>query len=184
MRFLRLAASLLVLSAAPIAACEADPGAEFSACGEEDCGADEVCIRSSPECHDEDVDGGSSDARCGARPETCSSDGPPVCGADGRVYDSACLAHRDGIPTAGGGGSCDPPEGTFQCGEAFCDVASEACVTQFSDCDDIPFAECMPRPAECAEDDCACIFDGVCWSSFRDEDQCYRPEGGGLDISC
>lgn len=58
------------------------------------CGADEVCIFSVGEsCGDADFQG-----LCAKRPTTCAgTNGSPVCGCDGEVYQNACMANAAGV---------------------------------------------------------------------------------------
>ena len=75
------------------------------------------------------------DSSCGATsvPGTCApiaascpSETAPVCGCDGTVYGSACLASVAGTDI-GAAASCAAPPGTFRCGPRFCRINDEVC---------------------------------------------------------
>ena len=104
----------LALAALPLAAKEpraskpsppTAPAAAGSCKGNEGCGKDEFCAKLFGRCADA--------GKCEAKPADCIEHGGkvlirPVCGCDGKDYDSVCLAAIAGA-SVDHEGSCKPP---------------------------------------------------------------------------
>ncbi len=85
-----------------------------------------------------------------------------VCGCDGTVYESGCLAEQAHVDITDPA-ACDLPEGTFACGLDICQMATDYCATvseigvdaeecsSFSHCQPIPV--CDGAPCDCVEAD-------------------------------
>lgn len=63
---------------------------------------------------------------CAVVTTACEANSEPICGCDGVLYANACAAAMAGVGISGAVG-CPPPPGSFECGEQFCDVATEYC---------------------------------------------------------
>jgi hypothetical protein len=50
----------------------------------------------------------------------------PICGSDGKVYESDCAAIAAGVPVYGPN-TCATPAGRYACGGFYCDAATEDC---------------------------------------------------------
>lgn len=108
--------------------------------GLEDCPADQFCFfDSNTNCGRTDVPG-----VCTRFPTFCDLGGSPVCGCDGQIYDSRCLARWQGLSLDSEGGCAE----SLPCGadwgvgcdeDAFCDGGAEGCNN----------GVCRKRPSAC-----------------------------------
>lgn len=115
---------------------------------------------------------------CMPRAEHCSVGASgPVCGCDGKMYQSWCAANTAGVDVNDKGG-CTPPAGMFACGHGFCTVASEYCDIELSDTVDPNHHACAPLPPGCSPAACACLSLAVYNCS------CITTPEGGLVRSC
>ncbi len=96
------------------------------------CAADQYCAWINEVCHlRTDGDRDDRPGACAARSENCGDggdggDGGPVCGCDGKTYESRCAANQAGIDVQNDGG-CTSPVGMFACGFAFCPTGESYC---------------------------------------------------------
>lgn len=126
------------------ALCAEDPGGFALACG-----SDEYCAYAEGEL-------GENLGECLPRPAECPVEEQPVCGCDGVVYQSPCLAQRVGV-TVTGAGRCDAPPDHFGCGQGYCAIGAEYCRGE-SLGGEAPTYSCAPIPAECAgQPSCDCL---------------------------
>ncbi len=148
-----------------------------SLCGGPDglpCGNDEYCDSPDPACGDPEQAG-----VCRPRPESCDEATPnPVCGCDGRTYDTPCDAHQQGIEIDREGACAGPPPtactnpADAACGPLeFCEFDGEQCGADGNG------GFCQPRPEACTD-----VFDPVCGCDGRTySNQCYA-QSAGVDI--
>jgi hypothetical protein len=196
MRWIRLAAALLIFTACKSAGSEggetgSESGTETSvetetgtdstptSCVEDSCAVGEWCDWTLDTCV-EDPQGYSE---CRPTPADCT-DVPSrrVCGCDGTIYDSACDAELAGVDVNADASTCPPIPGTFVCGSTWCDVDVEYCVLFFNDAPDRGYPNdsyfCDPTPAACmGVPSCECLADEDCG------DDCSEIPGG-IQVVC
>lgn len=63
-----------------------------------DCAEDQYCMRPGQSCN--------GNGRCEPRPEVCTFIYAPVCGCDGEIYASSCIAAEAGVSVANAGETC------------------------------------------------------------------------------
>ena len=115
---------------------------------------------------------------CLARPQGCTTEIDAVCGCDGNVYSSPCVAASAGQDISEGGG-CTGPTGTFTCGPRFCVKGMQFCERR------APAAgaatgtyTCMALPAACGTaPTCACLSGVSCAA-------CSPSAAGDLTTAC
>ena len=144
------------------------------------CAADQYCAWANEVCHlRTDGDRDDQPGACAARDEHCGDAGDtggPVCGCDGKTYESRCAANTAGIDVQNEGG-CTPPAGMFGCGFAFCQVGESYCQGFLGDGNDSSADryQCLSAPTGCSPATCDCLpttqFDCTCTTT---------PEGGAV----
>jgi hypothetical protein len=118
---------------------------------------------------------------CRPRPQDCSEPNSPVCGCDGKVYESACAAYRAGIDLDANGHCRERVPDWIACGPRFCDARTTYCEIILSDVFELPTTyACRALPPACMADgsaapSCTCFPSGTRCSSF-----CGDVETGGL----
>lgn len=118
-----------------------------------------------------------------AVPAPCSGlDGPPACGCDGKVYDSACLADSAGVGTSILGNCGPAPQGRFACGELFCEKATQICVDNNGDGCGFPSHECRDRPQGCSNSSCKECVDPS--QECLDNLGCSADADGDITVDC
>ncbi len=124
-------------------------GGTLTSCRDDSpCAADEYCA------HDLGLCGrGSKPGACMRRSAPCEGSLAPVCGCDGKVYASECVAHAGGIDLATLGG-CDAPVPDWApCGAHYCDAHTSYCEIYLSDVLEPPTDHfCRPLPKSCLPD--------------------------------
>ena len=107
------------------------PGASIF--GTAGCKPPDVCAASLPcapgqycKVPDSSCGNASVPGTCAPVPAGCPGQNTPVCGCDGNVYGSACLASAAGSDVSVAAG-CAAPAGTFRCGPVFCRLTDEVC---------------------------------------------------------
>ena len=93
---------------------------------------------------------------CRLRPTCDDASVQLVCGCDGHVYESACLAMAVGVTPSVVASDCPAPPGEFACYDTYCDAGTY--------CQHVGSAPdpttCVVLPAACAgSTDCACFGD-------------------------
>ena len=119
--------------------------------------------------------------QCIPRPKTCAP-GQQICGDDGKVYASACVAAQSGHDLGTG---CAPPPGTFACGSFFCDPATTFCQTSESTCGP-PTSKCVAYPSSCGPlpPDCECLGGNVACADGDTVDSTCTAKGNELSVYC
>lgn len=190
------AAAVALLTAALPAACGSDPtstaadsGSTGAGAAGEACGMNGPCAPGS-HCLFSDHACGTSlpNASCPtegycAVPASCAGiPGPPACGCDGKVYDSACLADSAGVGTSSLG-SCGPaPQAHFACGDVFCEKTAQICIVTNPDgCGFIQY-ECRDLPQGCGTASCGECVDQS--KECMDVLSCSASAAGDLTVHC
>lgn len=122
-------------------------------------GAPVSCPESAVLTHVDKRCGGGVSGVCAPRPDNCldPASEPDVCGCDGQVYGSRCLANQAGQDVDAEGG-CGAPPGTFECAESFCKRGSEACATYLDGAGKESSTGCIKLPSDClASPSCDCF---------------------------
>lgn len=140
-------------------------GTSTSCTPQQPCGVKQYCD------YPDDLCGAGAPGTCKNRPTGCDLTYDPVCTCAGELTGNACAANSGGQDVGAGG--CAPPQGTFTCGTAFCDVASQYCLLSVSDVGGIPNSyDCLPLPAGCTSPvSCSCLELVPCgmWCSVNDQ---------------
>jgi hypothetical protein len=76
-----------------------------------------------------------------------------VCGCDGAVHATPCLAQDAGVDVKFLG-ACETPNGAFDCGFSYCITGEEYCAENGGP---MPSFECVVLPPVCQPPDCSCI---------------------------
>lgn len=132
-----------------------------------DCSPDEVCEFTPGLCGK-----GKKPGACREKPGACIEMYAPVCGCDGRAYESECAAHAAGVDISTAGGCKDTIPGWAACGGRYCDVTTSYCEIFLSDVPEPPTDYfCRPLPASCLPVDgasrgCECFPPGTRCGSF------------------
>ncbi|HMF43827.1 MAG TPA: hypothetical protein VKQ32_24300, partial [Polyangia bacterium] len=136
------------------------------------CSSTEFCDHSDNRCT-------STPAFCQPRPSGCTAVVDPVCGCDGNVYGSPCLANSAGTDISDQGG-CTPPQGMFACGPRFCMHGTQYCEAMLGPLPGNPGAyACHPLPAACGTTPtCACL------QGTAQCGNCTMSAGGDLSTAC
>ena len=101
-----------------------------------------------------------------------------VCGCDGQIHSSPCVAASAGVDVNDQGG-CAPPAGTFACGPRFCTQGTQFCERMFGG----PVGAagtytCRTLPPACGSPaTCACLSGTTCGN-------CTMTVAGDLTTSC
>jgi hypothetical protein len=113
---------------------------------------------------------GSATGTCDPLPTSCASAMPsPVCGCDGKTYDSACEAQLAGVSTAASAACACGGDASAPCkpDKFFCNLALGDCL------DANPIGTCQPRPTSCSEvmsPVCGCdgnTYPNVCYAAMQ-----------------
>lgn len=120
---------------------------------------------------------------CVMTPESCSDDGPPICGCDGILYANACAAATAGVGTQGAIG-CEPPMGEFGCELEFCDIATEYCRHEVGGGNGENFA-CRPLSCMDSNAGCDCLDpEKPCGDGLFAAESCSLSESGAVEVFC
>jgi hypothetical protein len=118
-----------------------DVGCQATCGSSADCGDDEYCSIASGACLT-----GKSVGFCKPRPTACTEVLKPVCGCDGKTYDNACEATKQGTALAGDGACGTGCSSNEQCGQGeYCELAQGACGQA------APTGTCKAPPDACPE---------------------------------
>lgn len=131
----------------------AQPGQTCAGIGNLQCPAGQACQFPLDQCNTPDLAG-----TCVAVPETCSKQGPPFCGCDGKTYANECELLKAGVRPAKRG-ACGHGEGRYG--------GKPECRTN-ADCQDTEFCQfeagACKAPGACEVEPTACTreFKPVC----------------------
>jgi hypothetical protein len=179
-----IAAACLFLTGAGILACKKPPPVEVApvdaASGvasapdargpchaNADCPADDACVFTPGLCGK-----GKRSGACLPRPAVCTEMYEPVCGCDGKVYESACAARIAGVDVSVTGGCKEKIAGWAACGGHYCDVRTSYCEIFLSDVPEPPTDSfCRALPPSCLPGDgaargCDCFPRGTRCAEF------------------
>lgn len=116
---------------------------------------------------------------CAPRPDDCTEPAPTVvCGCNGQVYASACLAQYEGVDV-GPQAACSPPAKPFACGGALCEDGVQYC-------ESINGAhKCKPLPTGCTapETTCECLSPVFCVAA-PGMPMCSQDTAGHFLVNC
>ena len=95
---------------------------------------------------------------CTGRPDGCGAVIDRVCGCNGQIYTSPCVAAGAGHDIDETGTTCKPPDGTFACGPRFCTQGTQYCDAMLGGPARAGTYTCRQLPAGCgATPTCACL---------------------------
>ena len=137
------------------------------------CAANEYCDFADNRCGIADGPG-----TCKRRPDVCPAVvGRPVCGCDGKVHTSDCILYSDGFDLNAGG--CDVPPGSFACGYAVCNLATQYCQRDTKSPEaDVYSCVTLPQGCPTGAPTCECLRSEPCGVS------CSGDERVGLTLTC
>lgn len=150
----------------------------------EGCAANEYCDYPDNSCGVADQPGS-----CKRRPDACPLTaeagslevaalvGRPVCGCDGKVHPSDCLAYSDGTDLNASG--CTVPPGSFACGYAVCSLQTQYCRHETKSADaDLYTCIALPQSCTAGAAACECLRSEPCGTS------CSGDARVGLTLLC
>lgn len=124
---------------------------------------------------------------CAPRPESCDANKlAPTCGCDGKLYESACQAQQAGVRPNANLFGCSPPQGSFACGNEFCSIDSEYCLS-ISRGTLGYYLRCEPIAGACAGTpiDCDCLTkETLAKYAYLDNCMACQDSGQGLKLPC
>jgi hypothetical protein len=147
------------------------------------CAADEQCVFTPQLCGK-----GSRPGACQKKPAGCHGPRAPVCGCDGKIYDTECEARAAGIDLDVTGACRETVPDWIRCGAHLCDARASYCEIVLSDVFELPTdSVCKPLPASCLPHGdtargCDCFPQGTRCLSF-----CGHIETGklpGFHLTC
>jgi hypothetical protein len=112
---------------------------------------------------------------CKRRPDACPLVDRPVCGCDGQIHSSDCIAFSDGFDLSANGG-CSLPATSFACGYAVCELSTQYCRRDVKATDDADVYQCVNLPQACTS--CPCLRSEPCGES------CTGDARTGLTLTC
>ena len=136
-----------------------------------ECKSNEYCDYADNSCGIADAPG-----VCRRRPDACplAVVGHPVCGCDGKIHSSDCIAFSDGFDLAANGG-CALPAEAFACGYAVCDRQTQYCRHDVKG-PEADIYQCVTLPQGCTA--CPCLRTEPCG------ERCTGDARTGLTLTC
>lgn len=145
--------------------------AGYDGCPDIPCDVDEYCTWGARSCG-AGWPRSDDEALCRPRPSAseCDDTETPVCGCDGQVYASECLAAAAGVDLDANAG-CTAPPGTVACSYGFCDPGASYCRIILVDPPEPDISSCAAFPPGCSDPpSCECILEAEScpWTSCYD----------------
>jgi hypothetical protein len=122
----------------------------------------------------------SGGAMCRMSPQGCGAVIDRVCGCDGQIHSSPCIANAAGVDIDDLG-RCELPAGTFRCGPRFCTQGAQYCqrTTSGGMGGEPSSYSCLNLPPACGSPaTCACLAGTACANT------CQASASGDLSTTC